>query len=188
LALWRPPLAKEWGLTKGALGPVFLRKGLFGLMDRRAGVRAAGRTASGRKNIIIFSTLCVRYRPRWSTAFVQDVNTLLRDSGFLTGLGLGGAMPNTIAMDLPSSVRIAAPRHHGDGHVSAASRRARALGGLLAAALISRQFGWRSVFWSAVSRPLTAGADPGAAAAGIGTLSSRSPGRANARVAATARA
>src|ERR1700694_4294629 len=89
-----PSRAKEGGLTKAALGPVF-SAGLFGLM---IGALTLGPLADriGRKKIIIFSTLAFGIGTL-VTAFMPDINALLAIR-FLTGLGLGGAMPNTIAM------------------------------------------------------------------------------------------
>ena len=134
-----PALAKEWGLTKGALGPVF-SAGLFGLM---IGALVFGPLADriGRKKIIVFSTLAFGLGAL-ATAFVQDVNTLLAIR-FLTGLGLGGAMPNAIAMTSefnPRRRRATMVMIMFCGFSIGA-----ALGGFLAAALIP-QFGWRSVF------------------------------------------
>jgi MFS transporter, AAHS family, 4-hydroxybenzoate transporter len=134
-----PALAKEWGLTKGALGPVF-SAGLFGLM---IGALVFGPLADsiGRKKIIIFSTLAFGVGAL-ATAFVHDVNALLVIR-FLTGLGLGGAMPNAIAMTSefnPRRRRATMVMIMFCGFSVGA-----ALGGLLAAALIP-QFGWRSVF------------------------------------------
>jgi AAHS family 4-hydroxybenzoate transporter-like MFS transporter len=134
-----PSLAKEWGLTKAALGPVF-SAGLFGLM---IGALLFGPLADriGRKKIIIFSTLAFGIGTLL-TAFVQDVNTLLAIR-FLTGLGLGGAMPNAIAMTSefnPRRRRATMVMIMFCGFSVGA-----ALGGFLAAALIP-QFGWRSVF------------------------------------------
>src|SRR5256885_589344 len=86
-----PSLAKEWGLSKGALGPVF-SAGLFGLM---IGALTLGPLADriGRKKIIILSTLAFGLGTL-ATAFIQDVNTLLAIR-FLTGLGLVGAKADT---------------------------------------------------------------------------------------------
>ena len=134
-----PALAKEWGLTKAALGPVF-SAGLFGLM---IGALVFGPLADriGRKKIIILSTLAFGIGAL-VTAFVQDLNSLLAVR-FLTGLGLGGAMPNAIAMTSefnPRRRRATMVMIMFCGFSVGA-----ALGGLLAAALIP-QFGWRSVF------------------------------------------
>src|SRR6202165_1317631 len=134
-----PALAREWGLTKGALGPVF-SAGLFGLMIG-ALVFAPLAARIGRKKIIIFSTLAFGLGAL-VTVFVQDVNTLLAIR-FLTGLGLGGAMPNAIAMTSefnPRRRRATMVMIMFCGFSVGA-----ALGGLLAATLIP-QFGWRSVF------------------------------------------
>ena len=134
-----PALAKEWGLGKAALGPVF-SAGLFGLM---IGALVFGSLADrvGRKTIIIGSTLAFGIGAL-VTAAVQDVTTLLIVR-FLTGLGLGGAMPNVIAMTSefnPHRRRATMVMIMFCGFSVGA-----ALGGLLAADLIPR-FGWRAVF------------------------------------------
>ena len=142
-----PALAREWGLTKAALGPVF-SAGLFGLM---IGALLFGPLADrvGRKKIIILSTLAFGIGTL-VTAFVQDVNSLLAVR-FLTGLGLGGAMPNAIAMTSefnPRRRRATMVMIMFCGFSVGA-----ALGGLLAAALIPH-FGWRSVFVIGGAAPL----------------------------------
>ena len=134
-----PALAKEWGLSKGELGPVF-SAGLFGLM---IGALVFGPLADrvGRKKIIIFSTAAFGIGAL-ATAFVHDVTALLLIR-FLTGLGLGGAMPNTVAMTSefnPQRRRATMVMIMFCGFSIGA-----ALGGFLAAYLIPR-FGWRSVF------------------------------------------
>jgi MFS transporter, AAHS family, 4-hydroxybenzoate transporter len=135
-----PALLKEWGLTtRAALGPVF-SAGLFGLM---IGALVLGPLADrvGRKAIIIFSTAAFGVGAL-ATVLAHDIPTLLVIR-FLTGLGLGGAMPNTVAMTAeynPHRRRATMVMIMFCGFSIGA-----ALGGILAADLIPR-FGWRSVF------------------------------------------
>lgn len=89
-----PDIRTHWQLTAGDLAPLF-GAGLLGLT---AGALLCGPLSDrfGRKRVI---ELCVALFGALSliSAFSPDLQTLviLR---FLTGLGLGGAMPNTITM------------------------------------------------------------------------------------------
>src|SRR5258708_37465791 len=131
----------------------------------------------GRKPIIILSTLAFGIGAL-ATAMVQDVTTLLVIR-FLTGLGLGGAMPNAIAMTSefnPQRRRATMVMIMFCGFSAGA-----ALGGLLAAGLIP-QFGWRAVFGVGGLAPLIMAPVLALRAPGTGPFLSLT-GRANARVA-----
>jgi AAHS family 4-hydroxybenzoate transporter-like MFS transporter len=134
-----PDLARDWKLTRAALGPVF-SAGLFGLM---IGALVFGPLADrvGRKRIIVFSTAAFGLGTL-ATVFAGDTTTLIV-LRFLTGLGLGGAMPNAVALTSefsPHRRRATMVMTMFCGFSIGA-----ALGGLIAAALIPA-FGWRSVF------------------------------------------
>jgi AAHS family 4-hydroxybenzoate transporter-like MFS transporter len=95
----------------------------------------------GRRRIIIACTAAFGIGAL-ATTFASDVNSLLIIR-FLTGLGLGGAMPNTVALTSEFS-----PHRRRATMVMAmfcGFSIGAAVGGLLAAALIPA-FGWRSVF------------------------------------------
>src|SRR5262245_9349097 len=102
-----PSIVKAFGVDHATLGPVFAA-GLFGLM---VGALAFGPIADriGRKPVLVFCT-----------AFFGVCSLLTTQAGtvsglfylrFLTGLGLGGALPNAIAVTTdvaPSRVRATA--------------------------------------------------------------------------------
>ncbi|HDS1733279.1 aromatic acid/H+ symport family MFS transporter [Pseudomonas sp. BP8] len=133
-----PALREEWGLSPVQLAPVF-GAGLFGLM---IGSLFFGPIADalGRKRILLLSvflfgmcTLISAYSPS------VEILTVLR---FLTGLGLGGAMPTCITLTSeysPARRRMIMVTLSWSGFTAGL-----ALGGLLAAQIIP-VFGWRGV-------------------------------------------
>jgi len=133
-----PSLLKEWGLNKAALAPV-LSAALFGLA---AGGLVAGPCADrfGRRAVLVaavalFGAACA------GSAFSGDLVqlTVLR---FVTGLGLGAAMPNAVTLMseyCPDQRRATLTNAMFCGFPLGA-----ALGGFLAAWMIP-QWGWRSV-------------------------------------------
>jgi AAHS family 4-hydroxybenzoate transporter-like MFS transporter len=134
-----PDLARDLGVTRAGLGPVF-SAALFGLM---LGALALGPLADrlGRRLIIVLSALAFGVGSL-ATVFAPDTQTLVVIR-FLTGLGLGGAMPNAVALTAefsPHRRRATMVMTMFCGFSLGA-----ALGGLIAAAVIP-QFGWRGVF------------------------------------------
>jgi AAHS family 4-hydroxybenzoate transporter-like MFS transporter len=133
-----PSLLKEWGVGKPALAPV-LSAALFGLA---AGALVAGPLADrlGRRivllaAVLVFGTAC------GASAFATDLEglTVLR---FVTGIGLGAAMPNAVTLIsefCPEARRAVITNAMFCGFPLGA-----ACGGFLAAWMIP-QWGWRSV-------------------------------------------
>jgi AAHS family 4-hydroxybenzoate transporter-like MFS transporter len=134
-----PALVAKWGVTRAALAPV-LSAALFGLAF---GAMAAGPSADrfGRKPVIMVSTLCFAVFSIL-TAYADSIQTMtvLR---FLTGLGLGAAMPN--AVTLMAELAPARRRSFIVNSVYVGFPLGAAAGGFVAAGIIP-QYGWESVF------------------------------------------
>ena len=135
-----PALVREFGVTKSALSPVF-SAALFGMV---IGAFIAGPLADrvGRKPVLIVSVLAFgvfTLAAAWSTSI--GMLTLLR---FLTGLGLGGAMPSSgtlLSEYTPAKYRSLLVNTMYCGFPLGA-----AAGGFIAAGLIP-SYGWQSVFY-----------------------------------------
>lgn len=134
-----PSLRAEWGLTAAALAPLF-GAGLVGLM---MGALIFGPLADrwGRKLILVGSVAffgLMSLASVWAT----DLSSLVA-LRFLTGLGLGGAMPSAITMTseyCPERRRSRLVTLMFCGFTLGS-----ALGGLASAQILA-QFGWRGVF------------------------------------------
>ena len=94
IAYVAPSISAAWALDKGALGPVF-GAGLLGIMLGSLLIAPLA-DRFGRRPIIILSTLAFGILTL-ATVFAWDLNSLLI-LRLLTGFGLGGAMPNAIAL------------------------------------------------------------------------------------------
>jgi AAHS family 4-hydroxybenzoate transporter-like MFS transporter len=134
-----PVLAHEWGIAVPSFGPVF-GAGLFGLM---LGALGSGPLSDlyGRKLVILASTLIFSVFAL-VTALAQSIDQLyiLR---FLTGIGVGGLMPNSIALTAeyaPKRIRATVIAVMFLGFPLGAGG-----GGFLGAQLIPA-FGWKSLF------------------------------------------
>ena len=147
IAFVAPVIARELGIESAVFGPVF-GAGLLGLA---VGALIFGPAADrfGRKPIIIVSTFVFG-----AFALLTSLSSSL--SGlmlyrFLTGLGLGGAMPNIIALTSeysPSRKRATLVTLMFCGFPLGA-----VLGGLVSAHLIAA-YGWHAVFYMGGILPL----------------------------------
>jgi AAHS family 4-hydroxybenzoate transporter-like MFS transporter len=146
-----PAIIKAFGVDRTALAPVFAA-GLIGLM---LGALAFGPVADriGRKPVLV---LCTAWFGVASLLTTQaDTVGALFYFRFITGLGLGGALPNAIAIttDLaPPRVRATTVMVMFCGFSIGA-----AVGGLMAAGLLAR-YGWPSVFLAGGIAPIAVAA------------------------------
>ncbi|MFM0283801.1 aromatic acid/H+ symport family MFS transporter [Paraburkholderia sediminicola] len=134
-----PSLARHFGVPVSALGPMF-GAAMFGL---GIGAVAMGPIADrwGRKKSLIFSTLMFAVSSLLTTKAVSlDQLVIFR---FMTGLGLGGALPNTLALSAEYSPQRSAG--FSVAVVSACVPGGGLLGGLAAGAILPR-WGWQSFF------------------------------------------
>src|SRR5262245_46888978 len=139
IAFVAPVMAREWSMDVAAFGPIF-GAGLLGLM---VGALIMGPLADriGRRSAILLSTAIFGVFALL-TAAAYDFAGLFAYR-FLTGIGLGGAMPNIIALASEYS-----PRRNRATLVTlmfCGFPLGAVLGGLVSANLLSA-FGWPSVF------------------------------------------
>jgi MFS transporter, AAHS family, 4-hydroxybenzoate transporter len=142
-----PVIVKEWHAAAPSFGPVF-GAGLFGLM---LGALASGPIADrhGRKFVVLVSTLVFGVFAL-ATTLAQSIDQLyvLR---FLTGIGVGGLMPTSIALTAeyaPKRIRATVVAVMFLGFPLGAGA-----GGFIGAAIIPR-FGWQAMFVLGGALPL----------------------------------
>jgi len=134
-----PAISQDWKLARGALGPTF-SAGLFGVM---LGAILLGPLADriGRRRVIIWS--CIAFGlGTLATVWVGSLTELLVVR-LLTGVGLGGALPNAIGLAseyAPKPRRATVVTFVGSG-ISLG-----AIGSGIAAAQLIAAYGWRAVF------------------------------------------
>jgi AAHS family 4-hydroxybenzoate transporter-like MFS transporter len=134
-----PTITREWGLVPGQLWPA-LTAGLVGIM-LGAIVLAPLADRVGRRRVIVYS--CVAFGALTLLTLAVDSLLSLVVLRFLTGLGLGSALPNAIGLAseyAPHKRRALVVMFVGSG-VSLG-----AIGAGIAATQLVEPFGWRAVF------------------------------------------
>ncbi len=142
-----PVIRVEWQLAVTRLGPLFAA-GLFGLM---IGSFAVGPLADryGRKAMLIASVSCFG-AGSLASAFSPDI-TVLTWLRFLTGIGLGGAMPTAITLTAEYC-----PTHRRASLVTlmfCGFTIGSAIGGLAAAHVVTA-YGWRPLLMAGGTVPI----------------------------------
>jgi MFS transporter, AAHS family, 4-hydroxybenzoate transporter len=134
-----PTITREWGLVRGQLWPA-LTAGLVGVM-LGAMFLAPLADRVGRRRVIVYS--CVAFGTLSLLTLTADTLSALVVLRFLTGLGLGSALPNAIGLAseyAPHKHRALVVMFVGSG-VSLG-----AIGAGIAATQLVAPFGWRAVF------------------------------------------
>jgi MFS transporter, AAHS family, 4-hydroxybenzoate transporter len=142
-----PSISQEWGLVRGQLGPTF-SAGLFGVMLGALGLAPLA-DRIGRRRIIVYS--CVAFGVgTLLTVWMPSLSALLV-LRFFTGLGLGSAIPNAIALAseyAPHRSRALVVMFVGSG-ISLG-----AIASGYTAAHVIGPYGWRAVFVVGAVLPL----------------------------------
>jgi AAHS family 4-hydroxybenzoate transporter-like MFS transporter len=142
-----PALIKDWQIPGSTLGPVF-SAALFGVLVGSLGFSILADKV-GRRPMLITATLFFSILT-FLTGQTSSINQLLV-LRFIAGIGLGGVMPNALALIgeyAPAKSRVVAMLLVANGLNLGA-----AIGGFVAAWLIPN-FGWRAVFYFGGAVPL----------------------------------
>ncbi|WP_424630624.1 MFS transporter [Bradyrhizobium sp. SYSU BS000235] len=145
-----PSIAKEWGLTRQLLGPIF-SSALTGLMVGYLLVAPLS-DRLGHRKLVVISTFAFALLT-FATVFVNNVTELMV-LRFITGIALGSVVPSAIALTTefsPARLRatfvLAIYCGFSLGFVAA---------GAVAAWAIPA-YGWRSMLWIGAAAPMVVG-------------------------------
>lgn len=142
-----PAVAREWAMAPGQFGPVFA----FGFLGLMIGAFVFGPLADrvGRRRVILATTFLFGISSLLTGA-VENFQQLLA-LRFVTGLGLGGAMPNIVALTAEY-----APERNRSTSVTLmfCGFPFGAVLGALGSSWLIETFGWRSIFVAGGVAPL----------------------------------
>jgi AAHS family 4-hydroxybenzoate transporter-like MFS transporter len=142
-----PAIIREWKIPNAELGPVF-GAGLLGVLIGSL-LFSILADKIGRRPVLLGATLFFSVMT-FVTAHAGSVHQMLAIR-FIAGMGLGGIMPNAVALCGEYSsraMRVTVMTIVGNGFTAGA-----AIGGFISAWLIPN-FGWRSVFYFGATIPL----------------------------------